>query len=60
MSDFELKQTRTVREEDPRPMLSLSNKTRDAKKNGADAAEQEALWNRSLEFFEQMKSAQAM
>ncbi len=41
-------------------MLSLSNKTRDAKKNGADAAEQEALWNRSLEFFEQMKSAQAM
>lgn len=41
-------------------MLSLSAKTRDAKKNGADAAEQEALWNRSLEFFEQMKSAQAM
>lgn len=59
MSDFDLKQTRSVREDDPRPLLSLNPQAGEKKpnKNNLDPAEQEALWSRSLEFFEQMKSA---
>lgn len=60
MSELELKQTHGVREEDPHPVLSLNAATRDVAQDDVDADEQEALWNRSLAFYEQMKSAQAI
>ena len=60
MSEFEVKQTRNAREDDLHPVLSLNKTPLDVKKNDADIDEQEALWSRSLECFEQMKAAQAI
>lgn len=58
MSDMKMKQVAQIKKDDPLPMLSL-NPTKDQaqKDQKTDNAESEKLWKRSLDFFEQMKTA---
>lgn len=56
MAEIKTKQIKQIKKDEPLPLLSLTPK-KDEKISQTDNHESEKLWTRSLEFFEQMKTA---